>query len=101
MTREEAKAIVFNDLEPYVLNHIELEIDSKYIHRKAVINFVDEIYNDFESRTCENCKHWNGNEECELLVYDYCINDYCDDRCITTSPSFSCNKWEDKNENKD
>ena len=47
-----------------------------------------------ESRTCNSCRYWNGNEECELLVYDYWVNDFCEDRCMITSPTFSCNKWE-------
>jgi hypothetical protein len=53
---------------------------------------------ELEKSTCESCKYWNGNEECELLVYNYWVNDFCDDRCMITSPSFSCNKWESKDD---
>ena len=52
----------------------------------------------FESRSCSGCKYWQ-NEECTLLVY---TSNFCDryeeDRCITTEADFSCNKWSNKDE---
>lgn len=73
MTREEAKEYYKNIASPYVIN---------------------EIYDDFESRTCENCK--------------YCIDDgssgyvckgMSDVIHISSIDDFGCNKFERK-ENK-
>jgi hypothetical protein len=50
---------------------------------------LHEIFDCIDNRLCNNCKYWNENEECKLLVYD-------DDRCMITSPSFSCNQWGSK-----
>jgi hypothetical protein len=48
MTREEAKDL------------IEIEYDSldNYCDSNHC-SVIDQIYDDFESRTCENCKHYN------------------------------------------
>ena len=63
---------------------------------------VDKIYDDLESRTCENCKHssiaedtWSGKVVsmfCDLGIGEW---ETCD--VMMTSPSFGCNKWEKVN----
>ena len=48
MTREEAKDL------------IEMEFDDYYYCCDSNhCSVIDQIYDDFESRTCENCKHYN------------------------------------------
>ena len=63
--------------------------------RKGLDNIIDAIYDDFESRTCSNCKHYHrriktgsegfcnnsNNLECEYIYNDL---------------EFGCNKWEQK-----
>jgi len=46
---------------------------------------IDKIYNDFESRTCENCYHFiKRHGDCFILPID-----------INTLPEdFACSKWE-------
>ena len=60
MTREEALGMVFSEVEPYVVHHKELEIDSKYLHRKAVLQFVNKLYDDFKLELeAEYKRGWN------------------------------------------
>ena len=54
---------------------------------------VDIIFDDLESKTCENCKYWDG--ECSELCYftdGGWTNNY-----FETDKDFSCNKWEKRN----
>ena len=71
MTREEGK-----DIEYEVNNDMNAVIGMTEFEYK-----IDKIYNDFESRTCENCKLINRN--------GYCL-------IIDTSPNknFGCNRFE-------
>jgi len=77
MTREEAKDL------------FRIDIDS-YGKVKSPISKVDKIYDDFESRTCENCKYnLNGIEcNCNESVVEWLDTD--------TFPDFGCNKFERK-----
>jgi len=51
---------------------------------------INRIHDDFESRTCENCKyHADINKS-----YKKCL-----ELGINTSNNFSCNIWESKNAN--
>ena len=64
----------------------------------GVINLIDDIYNDFESRTCESCKYHYSTGECSELFIDV-IGEYDADTILMhTSDDFSCNKWEKKND---
>lgn len=47
------------------------------------IELVNEIYDDFKSRTCENCK--------QLEAFDYCP---ALENCIAEPQVFGCNKFE-------
>ena len=73
MTREEAQ----NGLQWTATNEIMLE--------NRAIKLIDRIYDDFQSRTCENCSH---NNSCEM---QYVL------RQGVTNPSFlkdfGCNKF--------
>ena len=68
MTREEALAEV-----PFQTGTIE-----------GTEGLIHDIYNDFESRTCESCKCLGDVEECPLENYEF----YPDGLGV------SCNKWE-------
>ena len=51
-----------------------------------VFRVIEAIYDDFESRTCENCK-WYINRGCGKII----------ENCIFPLPyNFGCNKWEKK-----
>ena len=63
-------------------------------HRWEIAETIDKIYNDFESRTCESCKHNkfkkttvkdDGFFECDLL--------YMESSSWWTT-DFGCNKYE-------
>jgi len=54
-------------------------------------SLIDSIYDDFKSRTCENCKYYVSVNESSGM----CINidlTYID----AVDCDFSCNKWESK-----
>ena len=87
MTREEAKS----KLTCY-----------GYSQNKPLADYkvIDQIYDDIESRICENCKHYNM----DTAVY-YCdtydivmIND--DNTIRTVDKDFGCNKFVRKLESK-
>ena len=68
------------------LNYIEE--DEKYPKRAIILD----IYDDFESRICENCSYWDSNEQCELIEDDpYDI--WAAIQNIVTEPTFGCNKF--------
>lgn len=69
MTREEAKELLKKD------------------NRYGIDWIIDDIYDDFESRVCENCKH-KTNRECNTII-DYFGKD------------FGCNKFERKEDESD
>lgn len=56
--------------------------------------FISKIYDDFESRTCENCKYWRYSDEnvyfedCNFGLIGHSYN----------PNSFGCNRWEPKDE---
>jgi len=74
MTREEANRELFNEM----INR------SKNVVIPMSDTLIDKIYDDFESRTCENCE-WERCGVCtndeSLLCADFIVND------------FGCNKF--------
>ena len=76
MTREEAQNELGN-----ALHHTSYE----------GIEVINKIYNDFESRTCENCKHRYYEQDGELIKDDYC---HMNEQPI--SDDFGCNRFEPK-----
>ena len=82
MTREEAKEMFRQDRDSY----------GKV---KKPMTKVDEIYNDFESRTCENCMGYYH----KLKVYGGCdkgVSEINIDGIELVYKKFSCNKFERK-----
>jgi hypothetical protein len=61
------------------------------IFQEDVEYIIDKIYDDFESRTCENCKHYINKP-----IISYCNNDnsmaYNLEENLVRSDG--CNKWE-------
>ena len=68
---------------------IETEIEGEEL--------IDMIYDDFESRTCENCKHWSLDLEYGHKL-GYCDKDIGNSLTIdnVTKHNFGCNRWEKK-----
>ena len=76
MTREEAKKIA----------DLSISTIKRYSDLTKRFNgLIDEIYDDFESRVCENCKHHKYIEKSYRL---------CEELEITTSDDFCCNLFE-------
>jgi len=58
--------------------------------KQAMLQVWNELQQDFNSRTCESCKHYN---------ISYLKEQYCDEQIILPfhhDKDFSCNKWEKK-----
>ena len=60
---------------------------------KATDFTIDKCFNYFESRTCENCKYWDTDRQCEVLS---CMEftGYADG--FYPNKNFGCNQWESK-----
>lgn len=70
MTREEALAHLFIQ-------------DNIYVYHEDGKDLVNQIFDDFESRTCDNCTLYDG-------------IDYCHWFGRSETKDFCCNKWEEK-----
>ena len=76
MNREEALRVV-NRNYPYGYSQTNNDL-------------INKIYNDFESRTCENCRYFKPSHK----AYKYAA---CEEIGYVTVPNdFGCNKWEQK-----
>ena len=76
-------------------------IGGDYFNKDEFEDRIDEIYDDFESRVCENCKYWEeninmlkkrtGDGDCHKEIDEIgdMYNSY-------TSKDFGCNKFEPK-----
>jgi len=82
MTREEAKGTDLKRLDiKYANGDREFQISSMKVYR-----LIDEIYDDFEHRTCENCKYYNI---CS-------VQEAIDNSRYIRPLDFGCNKFERK-----
>ena len=92
MTREEAVEWVCNTFD----EDFPLSDGDKAESIEALVN---RVYNRFESRTCENCKHSVAEDYKEDEDVYSCRNDETNlpiEQVFTKD--FSCNKWETKDE---
>ena len=93
MTRKQS----LNDLESYKYTSQKSSDplgkweDVRYLNAKAIVN---EIYDDFESMTCENCKF----NETESYCLSVCINPHSIAYNRNTANNDGCNKWEKKDD---
>ena len=63
------------------------------------LTLVNDIYDDFESRTCENCKHYSSGY-CPANVF-YIYNELIDkdeEIHLQCNKDFGCNKFEKDNQ---
>jgi len=78
------------ELEEKHLNFYGFDISQHY-DGLSVSNMLDEIFDNFNSRTCRNCLYWDaenqldGNSKCNKLFNFRCYSD------------FGCNKFEKNN----
>lgn len=94
MNREEAKQDIFigKGIKSHAMN-VDGEIDALWLNRRGVLGFIDKIYDDFESKTCENCKHFDSHSS---VCFEPKI---CEDNSgyVRITKDFGCNKYEPKN----
>ena len=74
MTREEAKKEMLNITGSIYTETDELE------------DLIDKIYDDFENRTCKNCKFFKDNDDSE----SWCINEELNKQ---TDPDNKYDEW--------
>ena len=64
----------------------------------SINSIIDNIFDDFESRTCENCKY--NKEQDDFMIF--CDKEMCQDGSKMMWHSFTkdfcCNKWEIRDE---
>ena len=85
MTREEAHRIMRDDLVDELCI-----VDGRY--------FIDIIYDDFESRTCESCFFSKRCQMEQSWISLSISNLECCDDWDKWSSQYGCNKWEKKDE---
>ncbi len=81
MNREQAKLLGFSKEDR------KTEYSGKYIH---LDNVIDIVYDDFESRTCENCEHM------KTTGHFYTCNQFYHYENTKVTKDFGCNKHEPK-----
>jgi hypothetical protein len=69
-----------------------------------VEDLVEDIYDDFESRTCGNCKHYQivmpqNNPHDQFNYIDCCANEAGKNVVSYPPMDFGCIKWESRNDN--
>jgi len=90
MNREEAEAFVLSKSMPMNFGDF---------YESDVDDLVDKIYDDIESRTCENCKHYEmympqNNMHDQYNRMDCTANDAGQNIVSYPPPTFGCNKFE-------
>jgi len=73
-----------------------------YIQEGRIMYLIDELYDDFNSRTCENCKHFNSVfNKVENKNKEFCANKkslmFRVFKNEGVLKKFGCNKFEIKN----
>jgi len=88
MTREEAEEEWYQYVEDNTVNYT---LSSQTV--KNMFDFIQEIYDNFESRTCKNCKFdWCG---CDIRDAIFRISKL-DDVEMPNLDDFGCNRFERK-----
>lgn len=98
MTREKAKEYIFlNNIQPSIKVEVDGIADALWISRYSVVKFVDTLYDDIESRICENCNYLQSNAANDMF---WCINQDGVNKYRTMDArvdlDFGCNKFECK-----
>ena len=66
------------------------------ITSRAKLDLIDDIYNDFENRTCEGCKHNYKIENIDMETGEK-LDDISPDECYMCSRNHQ-DKWESKDD---
>lgn len=61
-----------------------------------VADIIDDIYTDFESKTCESCKHFEIKTKRDVVTSGFCSNDNCSFCCCYVKLDDGCNQHEAK-----
>ena len=86
MNREQAKKEVI-----FKLNNKHSEA--------TLVQFVDTLYDDFESLICKNCKHYDNEDPRFISDWHKCELGYGDDNeygNVLASGTYGCSRWEAK-----
>ena len=59
-------------------------------------HLIDEIYDDFKSRTCKHCRYLNRTKQNVLLCDINNISNGTDYGALSVDEDFGCNKFEEK-----
>ena len=70
------------------------DLSESTIESYSVKKIIDSIYDDFENRTCENCKYYDSFNESSGMCANISIQ-----FVNAVDSDFGCNKWELKNDN--
>jgi hypothetical protein len=90
MTREQAH----NELQNKVKRSPH---NNNYYHGGDLQGLVDQIFDDSESRTCGNCKHYTEDNKRDICMEGVIENyNFLDEQYYDLTKDFGCNKWEQK-----
>jgi len=81
MTREEALKVVE-------------ETDTMMLPSWQVKNIINAIFNDIETRTCENCKYYTHSDTIPYIGMECTANNGAMSIVCFPPPTFGCNKFE-------
>ena len=70
------------------------DLSESTIESYSVKKIIDSIYDDFENRTCENCKYYDSFNESSGMCANISIQ-----FVNAVDSDFGCNGWESKNDN--
>ena len=79
-----------------------VSINGRYIPEmlEKLEYFIDEIYDDFESRVCKNCKYFNEDEGCtnelNTLKFKDMFGKWEEPLYLENMKNFGCNRFEKK-----
>lgn len=106
MTREEAKEHFWKDTEKFgesvakrfgSINYNK--IFTSYYIGSEIDMFIDKIYDYFENRTCESCKHFEVDDTIDTnKCFGWCNNIVSCTKSNICDIDFYCKYWENKND---
>ena len=89
MTREEAKKRI-NCVKEVVKNDFE-EYEDEIVRADFMYKLIDEIFDEFESRVCKNCKHFKSKSGLCGLWENGVMNEAS---FFNVDEDFGCNRFE-------
>lgn len=109
MTKLELSKEIVNRLHKENLDSVDIVLWARHTGIARFANELsDYIFNQFESRTCNNCLYWSGaslieeyktcNNDEHLRFVDTYDNSIDDNTWMETKGHFGCNKWRAKDD---